>query len=452
MNIIVFFTDQQRWDTLGVNGSAQKLTPNLDRFARQGTFFREAVTPQPVCGPARSCLQTGQYATTTGVWRNGFGLRETSPKLAEYFNAAGYRTGYIGKWHLSEGTGPGPVPEANRAGYRDWLGANCVELTSGPYTAKLWNEKDEAVSMPGYRSDAMVDAAIRYVHERSQEPDQPFLLWLSLLEPHHQNTDDSYPAPHGHERDHIHATLPPDLQALGGSAPKDWAGYCAMIQRIDAGLGRLCDALESSGMSEDTMLVFISDHGCHFKTRNSEYKRSPHDVSLRVPMVFWGQGWNGGGEQTCAASLVDLAPTLLDAAGLEIPEAMQGQSLLPATCGQKSDLPEVSFSQFGDVGMAPGRCLRTSRWKYAVTATDEFRSQGTASEYHETHLYDLRTDPYELVNLIDLESHRSICEDFRQLLIERMQSIGEPSAEIRPPSRIRPAGQRTVDYPGEGAP
>lgn len=447
MNIIVFFTDQQRWDTLGVNGNNQGLTPNLDRFARQGTFFREAVTPQPVCGPARSCLQTGQYATTTGVWRNGFGLRPDSPKLAECFNAAGYRTGYIGKWHLSEGTGPGAVPAKNRGGYQDWLGANCVELTSGPYSARLWDKDDREQRLSGYRSDAMVDAAIRYIGQRSLVPDQPFMLWLSLLEPHHQNTDDSYPAPRGHERDHIASPLPPDLQSLGGSAAKDWAGYCAIIQRIDQGLGRLNDALESSGLREDTMIVFISDHGCHFKTRNSEYKRSPHDVSLRVPMVFWGQQWNGGGEQTCAASLVDLAPTLLEAAGLEVPPAMQGKSLLPKRKGQDSELADTSYSQFGDIGMAPGRCLRTSRWKYAVTASNEYRSQGTAPEYHETHLYDLQTDPYELANLVDLESHRGICDGFRETLLERMASLGEPRAEILPPEKIRPAGQRTVDYP-----
>jgi arylsulfatase A-like enzyme len=82
-NILVFFTDQQRWDTLGKNGYPEGLTPHLDRLARKGTFFNEAVTPQPVCGPLRSCLQTGQYATTTGAWKNGPGLKPEAPKLAE---------------------------------------------------------------------------------------------------------------------------------------------------------------------------------------------------------------------------------------------------------------------------------------------------------------------------------------------------------------------------------
>lgn len=447
MNIIVFFTDQQRWDTLGVNGNKQGLTPNLDRFAQQGTFFRQAVTPQPVCGPARSCLQTGQYATTTGVWRNGLGLKPESPKLAELFNEAGYRTGYIGKWHLSEGTGNGPVPVENRAGYQDWLTANATETVSGPYSARLWDTENKEVSLPGYRSDAMVDAAIRYVQERSQKREEPFMLWLSLLEPHHQNTDDSYPAPHGHERDYAESQLPPDLTALGGSSSRDWAGYCAMIKRIDDGLGRLTDALDSTGLAEDTLCVFISDHGCHFKTRNSEYKRSPHESSVRVPMVLWGGKWNGGGQHDCPASLVDIAPTLLDSVGLTIPESMQGNSLLPVIHGDKSGLPEESFSQFGDGSMAPGRCLRTSRWKYAVAASDEAKGQGSATVYHETHLYDLRTDPYELENLIAKESHRSVCDSFRARLLERMSAIGEAPAQIVPPLQLQSGGQRTVEYP-----
>jgi len=108
-----------------LNGCPLGLTPNLDRLARQGTFFKEAITPQPVCGPARSCLQTGQYATTTGVWRNGPGLKKDVATLAGCLREGGYRTGYIGKWHLSEA-----VPEEDRGGYQDWLAANVVELTS----------------------------------------------------------------------------------------------------------------------------------------------------------------------------------------------------------------------------------------------------------------------------------------------------------------------------------
>jgi arylsulfatase A-like enzyme len=444
-NIVVVFTDQQRWDTLGVNGCPLGLTPNLDRLARRGTFFPEATTPQPVCGPARSCLQTGQYATVAGVWRNGLGMRASAPKLAECFRAGGYRTGYIGKWHLSEGTGPAAVPSANRGGYEDWLGANAVEMSSGPYSPVLWDGEDRAVRMAGYRTDAFTDAAIDYVCGRARTPERPFLLYLSFLEPHHQNTDDSYPAPHGMENLFDGAWMPADLRALGGSAPWHWAGYCAMIKRIDDGLGRLVDAVGSLGLAENTIFAFVSDHGCHFKTRNPEYKRTPHESSVRVPMVLWGPQWDGGGEHRIAASLVDLAPSLLESAGLPVPAAMQGHSLLPVTRGETGGIPREAFIQFGEI--RPGRALRTSRWKYAVFAGEDVENKPEAGEYFETELYDLRADPSELTNVIASPAHAPVREYFRARLLERMAAIGEPPTIIRPFSPEDPPSQRSIEYP-----
>ncbi|WFB34588.1 sulfatase-like hydrolase/transferase [Kiritimatiellota bacterium B12222] len=446
-NILVFFTDQQRWDTLGINGYTQGLTPHFDRWARQGTFFKEAVTPQPVCGPCRSCLQTGQYATTTGVWRNGLGLKPDAPKLAELLNAAGYRTSYFGKWHLSEGTGRDAVPQENRGGFQDWLGGNCIEMVSGPYSARLWNEENEPVDLPGYRVDAQTDVMIRYLNERAQDQ-QPFLCFHSYLEPHHQNTDDSYPAAMGMAEQYRYAPLPPDLAKLDGTAASDWAGYCGMIKRLDDALGRTMDALYSTGLIENTVVVFISDHGCHFKTRNHEYKRSPHESSVRVPFAIWGPQWNGGGERKEAASLVDLMPSLLDTAGIEIPEAVQGRSLLPLTRNETQGWPDATFIQFGDMGMPPGRALRTSRWKYAVTADEtRYKSQGAAPEYVETFLYDLQTDPYELRNIISCDSHQDLKAELKQTLLAMMAAAGEEPATIIDAENV-PGGQRSVDYPG----
>ncbi len=449
-NILVFFTDQQRWDTLGLNNCRAGLTPNLDRLARQGTFFKHGVTPQPVCGPARSCLQTGQYATTTGVWRNGPGLKPDAPKLAELFAEAGYRTCYMGKWHLSENTGDGPVPKANRAGYQDWLAANCVELTSGPYSSVLWDENDQPVQLPGYRVDAQTDVMIRYLHERASEPAdkrKPFLLFHSFLEPHHQNTDDSYPAPRGYEELHREVPLPPDLQALGGTSPSHWPGYCGMVKRIDEALGRTMDALESTGLAENTIVAFISDHGCHFKTRNDEYKRSPHEASVRVPFALWGPMWNGGGERSEAASLVDLAPSLLESAGISIPPSVQGRSLLPLTRNATEGWPGETLIQFGDGWLPPGRAIRTNRWKYAVTAPIEFQGQGTAAKYLETHLYDLQADPYELANLVASAAHTPVRDDLRARLLKRMADIGEPTPEIASIEPDTGFSQRSIDYP-----
>src|SRR5688572_11502823 len=129
-NVLVFFTDQQRWDSAGVHGNPLDLTPHFDRMARQGTHIYHSFTCQPVCGPARSCLQTGLYATTTGCFRNGIPLPEDAKTLAHHFRDAGYSTGCIGKWHLA---GTNPVPEGQRGGYDYWLGANALESVSDAY-------------------------------------------------------------------------------------------------------------------------------------------------------------------------------------------------------------------------------------------------------------------------------------------------------------------------------
>ena len=446
-NVIIFFTDQQRWDTMGLNGNPLGLTPNLDRLARGGTFLKNAVTCQPVCGPARSCLQTGQYATQTGVWCNGNALDTEAVTLAKCFKKAGYRTGYIGKWHLAgNGERLGPVKEHLRGGYEDWLAADIVETTSGPYSTLLWNEKNEEVRMPGYRVDAMTDAAIRYIDERAKQPDQPFFLCMSLLEPHHQNTDDSYPAPPGYAEQYRGGWTPPDLQALGGSTPMHLAGYYGMVKRIDEALGRMMDALKSLSLEEDTIVAFISDHGCHFKTRNAEYKRTPHESSVRVPMALWGPGFNHGGEFTQAAGLINLPPTLLEAAGIEIPETMQAPSLVPLIRQTAKAWPEASLIQFGDINKCTGRALRSERWKYAVTIPEGDKPCRFSDTYVETHLYDLQADPYELRNLIHEEIYTSVRERFRGMMHEAMKAAGEPPAEILP-VETKPSGQLRVDYP-----
>ncbi len=446
-NVVIFFTDQQRWDTLGLNGNPLGLTSNFDLYARQGTFLKNAVTCQPVCGPARSCLQTGQYATTTGVWCNGNALDTNAVTLAKSFKQAGYRTGYIGKWHLAGlEQRLGPVSEHLRGGYQDWLAADIVETTSGPYSTILWNESNEPVRLPGYRVDAMTDAAIRYINDRAQEPETPFMLCLSLLEPHHQNTDDSYPAPPGYEASYRGRWTPPDLQALGGSTAQHLAGYCGMVKRIDEALGRVMDSLKSLEIDENTIVAFVSDHGCHFKTRNAEYKRTPHESSVRIPLAFWGPGFNGGGELNEAAGLINLPPTLLDAAGIKVPDTMQARSLLPLLRRERNDWPEESYIQFGDLNQATGRALRSKRWKYAISIPEGNKPCQYSDRYVETHLYDLQADPYELRNLLEEQVYTPVREHFRERMHQWMALIGEPAAEISA-ARTKPSGQLRIDYP-----
>jgi arylsulfatase A-like enzyme len=435
-NVVVFFTDQQRWDTAGVHGNPLELMPNFDRMAQRGTHVAHSFTCQPVCGPARSCLQTGLYATTAGCFRNGIPLPATTKTLAHYFREAGYETGYIGKWHLADEE---PVPEAKRAGYQYWLAANVLEFSSDSYRTVVYDNENRAVRLPGYRVDALTDAAIRYI-DRHQ--DRPFYLFLSFLEPHHQNHLDDYPAPEGYRERYAGRWIPPDLAALGGSTHQHLGGYFGMVKRLDEALGRLLDALASLDLTEQTIVLFTSDHGCHFKTRNEEYKRSCHDSSIRVPTALRGPIFDGGGQLRQLVSLIDLPPTLLDAAGLPVPEAMQGRSLLPLTRGQAEGWPEEVFIQISESQV--GRAVRTHRWKYGVNAPDKNGSRDPAADrYEEQYLYDLQADPYELTNLIGLESHREVAAVMRERLIRRMGEAGEAVATIEP-APARRSGQRRV--------
>lgn len=438
-NVLVFFTDQQRWDTTGLHGNPLDLTPNLDRLARQHTHVAHSFTCQPVCGPARSCLQTGLYATTTGCYRNAIPLPIDAHSLAHYFGEAGYATGYIGKWHLYDSSVKGGVPESHRFGYQYWLAANVLEFTSDAYDTVLYDNDENEVRLPGYRVDAVTDAVIRYV-DRHKE--QPFFLFASYIEPHHQNHIDDYPPPDGYRERYTGGWVPPDLAALGGSTHQHLGGYYGMVKRLDEAYGRVQDALKSLGLDRDTIVLFTSDHGCHFKTRNSEYKRSCHESSIRVPTVLTGPGFEGGGQRGELVSLIDLPPTLLDAAGLEVPEQMQGRSLMPRLRGEQDDWPEEVFVQISEAQV--GRAVRTRRWKYGVDAPKLKGGQAPGSDtYTEQYLYDLEADPYELNNLVGLESHAAVAEVMRRRLLDRMAAAGEdrPTIEEAPPRR---SGQRRV--------
>ena len=435
-NVVVFFTDQQRWDTVGVHGNPLDLTPNFDRVASCGTHLFYACTPQPVCAPARALLQTGQYQTRTGCFRNGIPLPAGVKTLAHHFRAGGYTTGYIGKWHLGRSE---PVAEADRGGYEYWLGANALESTSDTYDTVVYDHADRRVKLPGYRVDALTDAAIRYI---DQHQDEPFFLFISQLEPHFQNHVDDYPPPAGYRERYTGRWLPPDLQALGGSSAQHLGGYFGQVKRLDEAFGRLLDALRSLGLLDKTIVLFTSDHGCHFKTRNGEYKRSCHESSIRVPTALCGPGFDGGGRVSQLVSLIDLPPTLLDAAGLPIPPEYDGRSVLPLLRGEAQDWPDDLFIQISESQV--GRAIRTRRWKYAVTAPDRHGGRDIGSDHYvEEFLYDLQHDPYELANLVGYESHTEVVRVLRERLIQRMVQAGEAVPVIEP-ALPRRSGQRRV--------
>jgi arylsulfatase A-like enzyme len=436
-NIILFFTDQQRWDTVGAYGANPLgLTPYLDRLSSRGTLYTRAFTPQPVCGPARGCIQTGQYATRHGVWRNHIPLEPDTPTIGHWMRDAGYTTGYIGKWHL----GPGPnradkervVPAEYRTGYDFWLASDILEFTSRPYHTRMYDNDNQPVDLPGYRVDALTSQAIEYIEERCETSEnKPFFLTVSYIEPHHQNDLEKFTAPNGYAGryggfDHV----PWDLVGKEGDWKKELPDYYGMVARLDETLGRLTEALDRLQLSDDTVVLFFSDHGCHFRTRNSEYKRSPHESSIRVPLAAWGPGFDGGGVRTELTSLLDIPRTILDLAGVEPLVEMDGSSLLGLADERREQWRDDIFVQISEAMV--GRAVRTDRWKYAVHAPELDGWRDSSSERYEDYcLYDLHTDPWEQRNLIGDNGYDDVRSEMRSRLVRNMNTAGEGSVVIR---------------------
>ena len=427
-NVLVFYTDQQRWDSVGAYGGPMDLTPNLDRMTKSAVRFEHAFTSQPVCAPARSTIQTGKYPTTTGVFRNGLVLKDDEQTMAHHFKRAGYQTGYIGKWHLAA-TREKPVPLERRGGYDEyWAAADTLEFSSGAFEGRVFDAANRALEFKKYRVDFLTDLAVDFIRQRKPNP---FYLFISYLEPHHQNDANRFIAPEGYaDRYRNNFYIPPDLAPFPGDWKSQLPDYYGIIARIDECFGRVLKELTDQKLDDNTIVVFTTDHGCHFRTRNPEYKRSCHDASIRIPMVIRGPGFDANRVAPELASIVDLPPTLLDAAGLQVPTAMQGRSLLGLARGETSGWPNEIFVQMREEALQ--RAIRTERWKYCIFNPDSPNKEPSSTQYTERYLYDLYSDPHELVNLIGRASHRKIADELQARLIERMATVGEPRPKVTP--------------------
>ena len=449
-NVLVFFTDQQRWDTCGCYGQPLPITPNLDRMAAEGVLFRNAFTCQPVCGPARACLQSGQYASQVGVYTNGIALPTDGKYVAHHMAEAGYEVGYIGKWHLSS-TGivhPGARPGQNeitshrtqasppefRGGYTDyWLASDTLEFTSHSYDGHMFDADGNQRDFPEgrYRVDAQTDWVLEYLQGRAGE--KPFFLFVSYIEPHHQNDHECFEGPHGSKERFKDFTVPGDLEGTEGDWRKEMPDYLGCCNSLDENLGRVRAELERLGLADNTVILFTSDHGCHFCTRNSEYKRSCHDGCVRIPMVACGPGFSGGKEVDEMVSLIDVPSTVLAAGGVDVPEQFQGARLQGLADGSATDWPDDVFIEISED--ICGRAVRTHRWKYAVRAPDVEGWAPGSDVYVEDFLYDLAADPHERNNLVADPALADVRAEMAARLKRYMARVDSPEPTILPTDR-----------------
>jgi arylsulfatase A-like enzyme len=434
-NIILYLSDQFRWDFVGANGHNGSVhTPNIDALAERGTNFKLAITNQPVCAPARSVLFTSRYATETGVWHNGLGLDQTLPTLATELRQAGYTANLIGKWHLAPGSpeqggGRGAVKAEHRGGFLDlWEGSNAIEGTSHPYEGTIWDRDNNPITFKDeYRVDFLTDRAEHFLRQKQEKP---FFLFISQLEPHQQNDMGQPIAPKGAAERFINSTVPADLRAHPGTWQAQLPDYYGCIESIDASVGRIQRILEEQKLADNTIFVFISDHGCHFMTRNKEYKRSTHNSSIRIPLIIDGPGFPRMQQISELVGMIDLAPTLLEAAGVSVPSTWKGRSLLPLLHdpAARKNWPNQQLVQISE--SMTGRAIRTKDWTYCVADLSGNTKQPASATYNEYQFYDQRADPHELVNLAGRQEYRAQADELRDQLKKLLSAAGETEPEI----------------------
>ncbi len=441
-NIIFYFTDQQRWDTCGCFGQPLDITPNLDQLAREGVKFDNAFSPQPVCGPCRALFQTGKWPTETGCFRNNIMLPAGVKTLGSYIEEAGYETAYIGKWHLaSDGELEKPptidhtvtaIPRELRGGYTGfWRAADVLEFTSHGYDGFVFDENDQRVDFKGYRADCINDMALEFFDQYDGK--KPFFMTISQIEPHHQNDRKHYEGPEGSKERFKDFVLPEDLKALGGNAAEEYPDYLGQCASLDENLGRLVAKLKEKGLYEDTVIIFASDHGSHFLTRNrdshlngyDDYKRSCHDAALHVPLVIAGGPFKGGAAVEELVSTASLPKTILALAGVDVGDAMIGENLLDVVEKKEDNRPNEVFAQISESRV--GRCIRTARYTYAVYAPGVNGGAAAASgRYADDFLYDMEKDPHQLNNVVASPAYVQVKEELRARLldwIERAEGV-----------------------------
>ncbi len=437
-NIVFYFSDQQRWDTLGCYGQKLPVTPVLDALAGEGTLFRNAYTCQPVCGPARACIQTGMYATEAHCHKNNRALPENADTLARRLNGAGYLTAYIGKWHLASDEKTSyrerAVPPERRGGYQYWMASDTLEMTSHGYNGIVFDGGMERHDFVGHRVDCINAYAVDFLHRyAARKEKRPFFLFVSQLDPHHQNDHDRFEGPDGSRRRFSGYEVPPDLSGTRGDWRENLPDYLGQCNLLDQNVGKLMDTLEELGLKDNTVFFYTSDHGCHFRTRNAEYKRSCEDACLHVPLIAWGGPFRGKGSRGELVSLMDLPPTILETAGVPVPEHYRGHSLVKLAEGKAESWPDAVYAQISEA--ETGRTVRTAEYKYAVSAPVFRMEDAFAPVYAERKLYDLKQDPGERVNLIGRPEYEQVRADMRRRLKAFMKLAGEPEAEILPAGR-----------------
>jgi len=432
-NILWITTDQQRFDTIAALGNAHIRTPNIDRLVNEGVALTNAFCQSTVCSPSRASYLTGRYPRTTGCRQNGQTIPASERLISAILSEAGYYCGLAGKQHLSSCShgkveirqddgydefywSHHPQPDWPENAYTHWLeqhGARWEEIYGGPVTPYVMHGPPAEL----HQTTWCANKAIEFMRRPNE---QPWLFSFNCFDPHHpfdppaeylaRYAPDTLPLPAWREGewsdkpryqqlDHEWAHNEPGGFHVSAMTDDDHrlvkAAYYAMIELIDDNVGRMIAALEETNQLEDTLIVFMSDHGEMLGDHGLYYK-GPHfyEAAVRAPLVMrWPARLEQNLRVTGLVELVDLAPTLCSVADVAPPDAMQGRSLLPLLTGRRDadhwrDYVYCEYYNAWTHHRSYGTMFRTPRHKIAV--------------YHgvdDGELYDLHADPGEFTNL-----------------------------------------------------
>ncbi len=399
-NVVFVLADEWRAQSTGYRGDRNVRTPVLDRLAAESVDFENAVSGCPVCCPYRASLMTGQYPLTHGVFINDVELKPKGPTLGETFQKAGYRTGFIGKWHIygspdgNYGRRLAYIPPQKRFGFEYWKACECTH----EYNHSLYYEGTDPSPKywPGYDAIAQTEDACRFIGDR--HPD-PFFLVLSLGPPHfpHATAPEKYQGLYRNREILLRPNVPSDKRR---EAIESLRGYYAHMSAIDDCVGRILATLDRVGLAEDTVFVFTSDHGDMMRSQGLTTKLYPWDESIRVPLLMRYPRKLGrkGRRMRAPINSPDLMPTLLGLCGLAIPESVEGKDFSGFVDREASafiNLP-VPITEARRYGFAEYRGLRSERYTYVRSIHGPWL------------LYDNESDPFQMHNLCNRSEHKDL--------------------------------------------
>ncbi len=403
-NVVFVFGDQWRAQATGYAGDPNAITPNLDKLAAASVNMTTTVSCCPVCTPYRASLLTGQYPLTTGLFLNDLCLSDDAVSIAEVFAAAGYDTGYIGKWHLDGHGRSSFIPRARRQGFDYW---KVLECTHNYNRSAYYSDADgeRKLQWDGYDAIAQTRDAQQYIAAHARG-DKPFLLMLSWGPPHapYETAPPEYRKLFADaEKIKLRPNVPAKAQA---GARKDLQGYYAHCAALDACVGDLLKTIADAGIADDTIFVFTSDHGDMLGSQGQRKKQRPWDESIRVPMLLRYPAACGlaGKIIDMPFNSPDIMPTLLSLAGVAIPNTVEGTDYSGVLTGAKAPDNDAALicciAPFGQWTRPQGgkeyRGLRTRRYTYVRDLTGPWL------------LHDNQADPYQQTNLVGNADHADL--------------------------------------------